>query len=397
MERGDSSNRGGRGYARTKSRSKDVAGSGGLAQVSSSALSSGGSKTQQKRASYNNKTKKRKREGSVQKVTVKKPRTTTTTTTKASTTPLSKNLNIQRDLPKTFVCNGQVIHNPFKPITAARDVKSCTCYHSVYNIDSSGKLRSNLIDGLVKVIRTYGASKNENKKRSVVGCVAWLNNPDVLNALKDCLRVAIIVNGENYKVFGNGKMLEEYAKLPKFNEPLGVAFSHLHSVLDGIENNRTKGKSKYASVRAFGNAAFSTTTGAPRTKGNKGGAMGSKKNGGLEHNKYLVFFEEKLFKRRVTHPVNQNWQLVQQDEEYYSDAEGEYEYQNRETPCAVWTGSMNVTKASEGHHENAVFIESCDSAKSYFHDWAMTFMSSTPVGSTNKKATPLNCSKTNLH
>jgi hypothetical protein len=185
-----------------------------------------------------------------------------------------------------------------------------------------------------------------------------------------------------------------------------VAFSHLHSVLDGLENNRTKGKSKYASVRAFGNAAFSKKTGAPKTQrsntnSNKrayrsnDGQQGS--SGGLEHNKYLVFFENKMYKRKVTKPENQNWQLVREDEEYFSDSEEEYEYQHRETPFAVWTGSMNITKASAGHHENAVFIESCEIAKSYFHDWAMTFMSSTPVGGTNKKATPLNYSKTNLH
>jgi len=47
-----------------------------------------------------------------------------------------------------------------------------------------------------------------------------------------------------------------------------------------------------------------------------------------------------------------------------------------------------MTKASETHHENAVFIKSKTTAQAYFEDFTNTFMASTPLKCKNKNQTP---------
>lgn len=286
-------------------------------------------------------------------------------TTIVNSAPSSTNLNVKRSLPDKFMCNGSIVSNQFKPIVSVNHVKSVTAYFSSYAIGTNGVWESNLVKSLVQKIIQYG------KGKTVVGCVAWLSNKDILAALQHCARVLLIVNREDYRVnYGRGGMLEAYKKLPKFDMPLSIAFSHLDSVLNVLETNRVGGKSKYSSVRAFGNPGFA--------KG-RGGS-----SGGLEHCKYLVFFKSACYKR---HDSSKPW-VHEIDAEAGTNAD-DYEYQYKEVPCAVWTGSMNMTKASETNHENAVFIEDSHIATGFFHDFSNTFMVSTPVSTSGTtKGTP---------
>ena len=278
----------------------------------------------------------------------------------------SKDSNIQRSLPQKVICNNQLVNNKFRSKVKATDVEFVCSYFSHYAMGPKGMLKSDLISNLVSVIREYG------KNRTVLGCVAWLSSPDVLEALNTCRRVLLIVNREDYNCWGGGKMLEKYQKLPKFDEPLSVAFGHLESVLATLENGRSSGRSQYSSVRAFGN---------PSTHA---GATGAARSQGLEHCKYLIFFDSQCHKRCPDSAGNN------QNSIGYPSAlkERACDYVYKDVPCAVWTGSMNFTKASETHHENAVFIKSRNTAMAYLHDFSESFMASVPVGSKSNSQTP---------
>ena len=277
-----------------------------------------------------------------------------------------KDSNLQRSLPKRVICNGQYIDNKFRSKVKSSDVEFVTSYFSHYATDRTGRTKSELISNLVSVIKEYG------KNKTVLGCIAWLSSAEVLDALKTCRRVLLIINREDYERWGGGGMLKKYLELPKFDEPLSVAFEHLETVLATLENNRTKGKSRYSSVRAFGNPSFTI-----------GGVT---KCQGLEHCKYLIFFESQCHVK-ITDETNDQPNFSKLIEISPMKKEGQ-EYVYKDVPCAVWTGSMNMTKASETHHENAVFIKSERTAMAYMHDFSETFMSSVPVTSKNKQNTP---------
>jgi len=280
------------------------------------------------------------------------PASTTLYQTQAATK--SKDSNIRRALPARVVCNNMLVINDFSPKVTANDVAMVISYFSHYAMTPDGLVKSSLIVNLIGTIHTYGLNS------TVVGCIAWLSNKEVLAALRKCRRVLLIVNHERYEVWGGGGMLKEYSSLPKFDEPLSVAFGHLNTVLSALEVDRKSGASKYASVRAFGNASTGPGTGMGRG------------SGGLEHCKYLVFFESQCYTPQPTNDSGNQTPV----------------YKYKEVPCAVWTGSMNMTKASETHHENAVFIKSRATAAAYFHDFAATFMSSVPVSSKQSSNTP---------
>jgi hypothetical protein len=276
-------------------------------------------------------------------------------------------VNLQRALPRTYTCNGQIVENsaPHGGIVCD-DVEYTIPFFSGYYADRNGELRSKLTDALVWTIEKHG------KGKTVLGCVAWLSNERVLEALSKCRRVIIIVNREEYSTWGGG-MLEKYARIPKFDEPLWKAFEHLGTGMSTLETHRKAGKSQYNSVRAFGNPAF-------KNDGSPSSATGAfaRKREGLEHCKYLIFFDRECY--------------IQDD----SDVDVPESYVYKDTPTAVWTGSMNMTKASESHHENSVFTKSKKMAMQFWNDWAETFFSSTSLKCKNKKQTPKE-TKTSLY
>lgn len=256
-----------------------------------------------------------------------------------------KNMNAKRALPKVFTCAGKRIENAFKDVVRSKCTAEATAYFSHYELASDGSVKNCLRDNLLRVIRSHGAGK------LVVGCVAWLSDPDIVAALAACEGVLLIVNKEDYSKYGSGKMLDLYATLPRFKAPLWKVFGHLKTPLSALDLKLKNGSSRYHSVRAFG---------APSglSDGKKTSFAASS---GLEHCKYLIFFGEEL------------------------DPEtGE----TRLFPERVWTGSMNMTKASGGHHENAIEIHDRCLANGYFADFSVTFMQSVPVTSKSASSTP---------
>jgi len=214
---------------------------------------------------------------------------------------------------------------------------------SVYLSQSDLGGKNQVTCGLLEAIEEYGIKPGG----SVVGCVAWLSNCEVLDAMARCRRAMLIVNSEH---FDDG-LKEKYDRIPNWDEPLCVAFSHLETPIKALEKGRISGRSAYKSVRCFGSPSFTA------------GRNANDRASGLQHNKYLVFFEKRPYENRRTKEIEM-----------------------RDYPCAVWTGSANMTKLSEKHKENAVLIVNDEVAKVYFDGWAQIFMNCSTLESASKKA-----------
>lgn len=150
----------------------------------------------------------------------------------------------------------------------------------------------------------------------VVGCVAWLTNERVIDALAECpLGCAIVVQKEDFlRPDGeskNGwalKLRERYAKLS-----CGLIRYNFDGVLACMS---TGGDPRIEPVRCVGNLNNERHPAFPRM-----------------HNKFLVFCRT-----------------------FDSIDEGGH-FGKMVVPYAVWTGSYNVTKNAEMSFENCVYIQ----------------------------------------
>lgn len=276
--------------------------------------------------------------------------TTTTTYIAKKRAVSSTNLNVKRDLPTTYLCNGQLVDNSNQMYSGVRiegsDIRAITPYFSKYVYDRNGNITgSHITHELVAMIKRYGRTS------IILGCIAWISGGEIIEALSQCKGVSLIVNREDFSKYGVGSTGKKYAKIPRIGQPFSQAFAHIPSDLSSLEPKRKNGKSSYTSVRAFGNPSMSVGSNANNGKS------------GLEHCKYMIFFESRPM---LLAGGGDN---------------GEDIYEYKDYPAAVWTGSMNMTKNSESHHENTVLIESDKIAMAYYKDFSKTFMVSTPVTS----------------
>lgn len=257
--------------------------------------------------------------------------------------------NYRRALPKVVSCNGTVVSNDFRSkVVSTTGTSKVQAMFSNHSVGPKGEMRNDLVDNMTRIILEQG------RNATVLGCVAWVGGDAYIEALSQCLRTLLIVNREDYTSWGGGKMLEKFERLPRFDKPLHVAFSHLGSVLSTLEKGKKNGASGYKSVRAFGNPSSS-----PHGEGSR-----NKNDQGYEHCKYLIFFKKRRERDDCGNVVE------------------------REYPHAVMTGSANYTATSAKHHENCLYIENEEVAMGYFHDFANTFFASTTLASKNKNATP---------
>jgi len=202
---------------------------------------------------------------------------------------------------------------------------------SVGNVAKVSAFVGNLVENLVHHIEVYG------RNATIVGCFAWLSNPVIIDAIaKNCSGALILVNDENFAVWGNGKNIELYKRLPHIKKSLADLFGHLNTPLNMWD------KQNYDPVRCIKNTGDA-----------------------LMHSKYFVFFTPIAVEK--TNPYSGAVELVWQD-----------------VPTSVWTGSMNGTIKSSRNQENAVFIESEHIARFYFNDFASSFIPSEPLRITGK-------------
>ena len=171
------------------------------------------------------------------------------------------------------------------------------------------------------------SSKEGTEKITIVGCIAWLSDPEILEALSYyCVQVFFLVNDEDFNCWGNGKTHLLYDKLPWCYKSVSELFGHLNDVYLPLTV-----KSSFAPVRCI------------------------KKNGAgnhLMHNKYVVILSQKKEDKALT--------------------------------CvSTWLGSVNFTKNSSNNLESATYIEDERVAKSVFDDFSNLFILSSPLSVCN--------------
>lgn len=267
------------------------------------------------------------------------------------------NINIMRRVPSVMECNGVVVKSETMEKTTTIGVGKVTAFASFFKLTNSGPVNS-LMENVISTIYRLG------RGNTLLVCMAWLSHKGVLEAIKSCRRVLIIVNRENYATWGGGCMKTAYNDLPRFDEPLWKAFAHFNTPLCSLDKHLKNGKSSYAAVRAFGNPSNMSSS---RAKNYSKFGASANISTGFEHCKYFVFFKKM--------PV-----LTENGETRLLDC-----------PNSVMTCSSNMTKTSETHHENAILIEDNPKiAEHYMLDHNATFMSSVPVYSKSRTQTPIN-------
>jgi hypothetical protein len=162
----------------------------------------------------------------------------------------------------------------------------------------------------------------------VVGCVAWLTNESILDALSRQKGVGIIVQKEDFlrpdvkvQEGWKAKLQKMYECLKPFPEACSLAWQ---GVIGDLSYNNSQWPVILEPIRCLGIK------------------KGAKENYPRMHNKFLVFchYEEDNVTRRI-----------------------------KIEPYKIWTGSFNFTKNASLSFENAVVIIDSEIALAYYHEW----------------------------
>lgn len=196
-------------------------------------------------------------------------------------------------------------------------------YHHDFNNIKSGNITvhfNNLQQSLIKYIKNADF---------VVGCVAWLTNGEILDAL------ALVNKGASLVIQKEDFLRPDINKNNDWTKWLRTKydkiFSRIHCRhIPGIKAYNTgDGEFETVNIRCMGNHNSNKTPAFPRM-----------------HNKFLVFCKH---------------ERTNQDEKLHIN------------PYAVWTGSFNFTQNSVYSLENAVYIEDKLIAERYFDEWAWIY------------------------
>lgn len=238
----------------------------------------------------------------------------------------------------------------------------------------------NRFDSEMKLIlRRY--IKKYGRNAPVVGCVAWMSDEYIINELSACDGVAIIVNREEYDSWGNGCVKRRYPKLKKMPKPMHVMFKHLGGVMLNVDTHVKTGSSSLYPVRAFGNDSNSRKPHKRRNAETEDGF------GGLEHCKYVIFFVRGS-------KIRQKYEKNGRDILYELSSNKKFKYvishwdDDALYPFMVWTGSMNFTGNAKNNHDNAQMHVGLDVGLSFYYDFSVTYITSTPVFAKVKTSTP---------
>lgn len=215
------------------------------------------------------------------------------------------NLNEVRQCGEFIEINGKIIRNQVQSDIILRDVPYVQTF------------ASNVHEALLHTIEKYG------KNRIIVGCVAWFNSNDIVDALSSNAKaVSFIVNNEDYKKWGFGSVnRKKFENLPAFNRPFSQVWGKK------IECELSILKQTYPPVRAFGVASEEKTL----------------INASTMHSKFMVICDE------------------------------------NDMPWALWSGTNNFTEKSKRNLENAFFFISPRLAMFYFLHFSRTFVLSSEL------------------
>lgn len=192
------------------------------------------------------------------------------------------------------------------------------------------------------IFRNHRARLVEEIQRSpvVFGCVAWLTDAVVLEALAKCHHVSIVVQKEDFlrPDLGHawGRSLRRlYDALPS---PL-----LRHALPGGVSSLNYASDPQIAPVRCVGNHNRDKHPAWPRM-----------------HNKFLIFCDQTV--------GGQGYQDV--------------------VPRRVWTGSYNISANAAASWENAVMIDSTEIADAYAREFAQILTFSEPLDWTSDWVAP---------
>ena len=189
-----------------------------------------------------------------------------------------------------------------------------------------------------------------NQADAVVGCVAWLTHPEILDALSKIECVSIVVQKmKNFapdhatpeEISWVNRLRSRYNKL----KPMS-AFSLEETRWLGFDEGK-----ELDGIRCLGDLV---------------NRPGDKYNNPKMHHKFLVLCKGEVGRAQISHGV------------YGSDFE----------PYAVWTGSFNFTRNAGFSLENAVLIRGVDIAYRYLGEWAQLLALSEPLDWTAAHADP---------
>jgi len=184
----------------------------------------------------------------------------------------------------------------------------------------------------------------------IVGCVAWLTNESILNALATRDRVSIIIQKEDFLRPDSGNWSGEKLRSLYGNLPDGVKSRLINNEYWGDLINGLNFLYGWEAepVRWCGEFNINNAPAFPRM-----------------HHKFLVFCNIKIKENKDNYV------------DYDFEEEENYSYYNRQTyyviPKAVWTGSFNMTHNGIHSLENALFIQDDNIAKSYYDEWQYIF------------------------
>ncbi|MEI7487550.1 MAG: hypothetical protein WCJ72_09105 [Chryseobacterium sp.] len=214
-----------------------------------------------------------------------------------------------------------------------------------YSCESSGKYEiyfRNLEDAIIRHI---------DQASYVYGCVAWLTNFKILNALQNTKNVGIVVQKEDFlrpDTSFNSKsgkdwktdLRKAYTSLPGSNRQLGDKddIRHAWHQIDELSDHKLDAGLRKISYLNF---SHSWDWQPVRCMGN----YNREKNPAFPrmHNKFLIFCNEK------------------------------------HTPYGVWTGSCNLSENSNKSLENAIYLEGKEAVWAYFNEFQQIFALSEPL------------------
>lgn len=205
---------------------------------------------------------------------------------------------------------------------------------------------------------------NIRKADAVFGCVAWLSNADIINALASREIVSVVVSDQQ-KIDNLGKLNSH----KNWITPSHLVNSSNHfytltnSVTLGVEDISVK--IPLCSVRQLRYRDIWVEE-SIREKGDE--------DSPYLHNKFVVFANVEYSKENLQDVAGEYWgNCVAGDPQ-------EYIKNNAKpiiTPYAVWTGSFNFSQKAERHLENAVLIHGNSIAEKYFREFAQIYLLST--------------------
>jgi hypothetical protein len=165
----------------------------------------------------------------------------------------------------------------------------------------------------------------------VLGCVAWLTDTVILEALAKCRHVSIIVQKEDFLRPDLGQTRAQ--SLRRLYDALPSPLLR-YALPGGVSSLNYAGDPSIAAVRCVGNHNSEKRSAWPRM-----------------HNKFLIFCDQK------------------------PDGDGLEDV----VPRKVWTGSYNISANAAASWENAIMIDSPEVANAYAREYGQIMALSEPL------------------